>query len=141
MSERITVYAGEPMALALVGHDDNRSGRLNSICARYLALVARDSPTWTRAQWCAVCDALNGAWMSEEVGIGFSWAEIADADRLNGLGEKWGVDAQALAAEIRALPFCAKVALIEIVERFWVHAGLETDAALHAAGAKIAGKK
>lgn len=137
MGEKLSIYAGEPMALALTGHDDNRSGRINTVCDRYLQIVAHDSPTWTLAQWSAVCDALNGCWLSDEANIRFAWAEVADADRLNGLGAKWGLDAIALAEQIRAMTHGQRVALIEIVERFWQRTDLPTAEALKSAGAKI----
>ena len=137
--ERLSVYAGEPIALVLTGHDENRSARLNNVADRYLQIVGHDSPTWTEAQWSAVCDALNGCWLSDEASIRFAWAEVADADRLNGLGAKWGIDATALAAEIRDMTHGQRVAVVEIVERFWRHCELPTLAALKQAGAKIAG--
>lgn len=117
MGEKLSIYAGEPMALALIGHDENRSGRVNQVCDRYLQIVAQDAPRhWTQAQWCAACDALNGVWLRDESGIRYAWAEIADAD---GLAEKWGVDADALAQEMRGMTHGQRTAVVEIVQRFW----------------------
>lgn len=135
--QRLSVYAGEPVRRVLAGHGGNRSARLNTVADRYLQIVARDGPQWTRAEWSAVCDALNGCWLADEAGIRLIWAEVADADRLNGLGGKWDVDASALARQIRAMPHGQRVALAEIVERFWTYCGRETEDALRLAGARI----
>lgn len=137
MGEKFSIYAGEPMALALVGFDENRSGRINTICDRYLQIVASESPTWTQAQWSCVCDALNGSWLSDEINIRLAWASISDADKLDGLGAKWGIDAQALAEQVRAFSHSQTIAMVEIVERFWNRTDLPTAEALQAAGAKI----
>lgn len=133
MGERASIYVGEPLARLLDGHD-NRSGRINNVAERYAAVVAQDRPQLTRAEWCAVCDALNGTWLADEPTIRFIWAEIADADRLNGLGAKWEIDAQDLARRIRDMPAGARVSLVETVEAFWRHADLPTDEALAQAG-------
>lgn len=134
MGEKLSIYAGEPMARVLVGHDENRSGRINTVCDRYLSIVAEHGPTLRLAEWCAACDALNGAWMSDEASIRFMWAEIADCE---GLGDKWGIDQPALTERIRELPLAAKVAMMEVVERFWGRTDLSTADALALAGAKI----
>jgi hypothetical protein len=62
------------------------------------------------------------------------WAEVEDADRLDGLGAKWGIDAHALAARLRDLSPGARMAILDAVERFWTHADLPTDEALRRAG-------
>lgn len=139
MAERASIYIGEPLARLLDGHE-NRSGRLNTVAERYLDIVARDCPALTRAEWCAVCDALNGYWMEggSNLGVRMAWAEVSDADRLNGLGRKWNVDAEALADRMRDMSSAEQVALAEVVEIFWRHTSLDTDAALAKAGARIA---
>lgn len=141
MADRITIYVGEPLA-RLLDDAENRSGRLNTVAERYLEIVRRDVPELSEAEWCVVCDALNGYWMegAPELGLRFAWANIADADRLDGLGRKWGVDAQALAVRIRDLPMGALVALAEVVERFWAPqpSGRLAREDLEGAGARLA---
>lgn len=136
---RITIYAGEPIQQLLDGHE-NRSGRLNTVAERYLDIVRQDCPALTEAEWCAVCDALNGHWMEGGdggVGVRMAWASVADADRLDGLGAKWGVDAHALAARMQRMSAGEQVALAEVVERFWQHCELSATEALAKAGARI----
>lgn len=138
---KISIYAGAPVQRVLAGHGENRSGRLNTVAERYAYVVERDCPTLSEAQWCAICDALNGYWMDagdSGAGVRLAWAEIEDADRLNGLGQKWGVDAHALATLLRDSTAGQQVAVAEIVQRFWGHSDLPTREALAKAGARIA---
>lgn len=135
---RISIYAGEPIQQVLDGHE-NRSGRLNQVAERYLDIVRRDCPALTEAEWCAVCDALRGYWMEGggNLGVRMAWAEVTDADRLDGLGAKWGVDAQALAQHMQCMSAGEQVALAEVVERFWQHCELPAAEALARAGARL----
>lgn len=136
MSRKIDVYVGEPLALAIEGHDHTRSGRINAVCSRYQAIIADSVPTMSRNEWLMICDALNGVWLSDERSVKAVWAEIADAEREAGLGRKWGVDADALAARVRDSSTASKTAIVEVVERFWLLGeGLDHDAALAKAGA------
>lgn len=133
---KISIYAGQPIQAVLEGHADNRSGRLNTICERYADIVRRDCPMLTEAEWCAICDALNGYWMDagDTLGVRFAWAELLDCE---GLGEKWGVDVPTLAARLRESGAGAQVAVAEVVQRFWQHADLPRRDALHRAGARL----
>lgn len=137
MTTRLTIYAGGPVARALAATRDdepegNRSGRINDICASYMALMDSEiaSIVLTRAQWCAIMDALNGA-IIDQWSMPFVGAGIADA---TGLGDKWGIDQPALARAIGQLDRAATTALVEAAARFWSRADLGTDAALAAAG-------
>lgn len=132
---KLSIYAGEPLALALAGYAEGRSARVNTVCARYLGLVAEFVPTFTRAEWSAICDALNGVWLRDEHSLRFSWAEIADCE---GLGAQWGIDQEALAIRVRELDLARTIALVETVERFWLRCDLPTDEALKQAGARLA---
>ena len=138
---KISVYAGAPIQRVLEGHGENRSGRLNTIAERYSYVVERDTPELSEAQWCAICDALNGYWLNggdSGAGVRLAWAEIEDADRLDGLGAKWGVDAGALAGWLREATAGQQVAVAEVVQRFWQHPDLPAREALELAGAKLA---
>lgn len=137
MAEKFSIYAGEPMATALAGYDDSRSGRINQVCADWLLMVRDQAPELTESEWCAVADALNGLYMrdSDEATYRFAWAEIADAPEL---GPKWGIDQPALAAKLRALGTSQLVALAEIVRRFWADPNAAAPAELlRLAGARF----
>jgi hypothetical protein len=136
MAERFTIYAGEPIAAALVGYEDNRSGRLNQIAADYLQLVAALVPVMTVPEWSAVVDALNSTDLGDEQTLKLVWASIADTD---GLGDKWHVDHDALVARVRALTLPELIALREVVNRFWdLAGGIDFDHALKQSGARFA---
>lgn len=123
-----------------VGDDD----ALASVAVRYRALLDEACPALTRAQWCYLADALNGSVRTAEHAeldparwLGDSVRDAAP----DGLPEKWDVDADALATRLDALPYAARVAVIEVVERFWRMASGEvadTGETLRAAGARMA---
>jgi len=126
---RLRINAGLPVQAAMrAGGNEYPSGRLNAIAERYLAIVEEQRPALARQEWLAIFDVLNGAALdnvraeSDSRGMP-SWAgiaiEIADADRLHGLGGKWGIDAQALARRIAGMPETARIAVVETAERFW----------------------
>jgi hypothetical protein len=134
---RLQIYAGPPIRAALADvPNDERSHALNVSVARYRAILRRSLPDLARPEWYAICDACNGLWLASytsedaDLAIATFWAEIADSGRLSDLGGKWGVDAQAVAKKIHDLPFAAKAAVAEVVERFWRHADDPSDVAL-----------
>jgi hypothetical protein len=115
--------------------DGSLSGAITRDLRRYYAVVRDELAALrlTRDEACAICDALNGTHLDEHMPR-FLWAEVEDADRLNGLGAKWEIDALALAVRLRSLSPGACMAIVDAVERFWAHADLPTDEALRRAG-------
>lgn len=135
MAEKFSIYAGEPMAIILAGHEENRSARINQVCRDFLTSVADVVPEMAQAEWSAVVDATNGMFGADRDTYRFMWAEVADFD---GLGEKWGIDQQALAARIRGLSIPELIAVAEVSRRFWALSSPDPAAqALRAAGARI----
>lgn len=132
-----SVYFGEPIdrLLSLVG-TDNVSGALNGAVARYLSLTDEYRPELSRAQWCAICDALNGT-MLDNLWIRRGGRMIAmELEDSPGLGEKWEIDLPALIAEMEALSTVESIAVLHVVETFWAHSEMDTDEALALAGVK-----
>ncbi len=96
----------------------------------------------TEAQISAVCDALNGTlvlWhapagpdqgaeprMTAESLHGVIALELADADQLAGLGQKWGINVRTLIDRLGELSPLGLWALVDAVERWWHHPGLNT---------------
>jgi hypothetical protein len=139
MGDKFSVYAGAPMAAALDAlgshYAENRSGRLNTVCERYLAMVADELARldFSRAEWCAILDANNGVDLGLGIGTGGAimiWANVHDS---HGLGEKWSVDQAALVRRLQALPRSSLYAICEVADRFWSRAETPTDTALAAA--------
>jgi hypothetical protein len=66
MAERFSIYAGPPMIDAIKDlgshYGENRSGRLNTVCERYRAMVADELARidLSKNEWCAIMDANNG---------------------------------------------------------------------------------
>lgn len=87
----------------------------------------------SRAEACAFCDANNGTLLIDHCWAGLA-LNVFDADRLNGLGDKWSVDCKALANRIHAADLATKFALAWACAQFWRLVDQETDAALVAAG-------
>lgn len=138
MAEKFAIYAGEPMASALVGYETERSARINQICADWRDFVGASVPTLSEAQWCAIVDACNGTMIDDEHTWRMMWAEIADAREIC---EKWGIDQAATVHALRAMTWPQLLAIRETVRGYWLAvAGSEPTshrAALEAAGAKI----
>ena len=145
-AKRFTVHL-PAHALEALGMDPDQglSGRISETALRYRALLDDAVPTLTEGQWCAVCDALNGYWLLMESRDGWSdpvrtaWANVADADG-DGLGEKWNVDALALAKTLEAMPYVQQAAVCDVVRRFWKHPKLNelpTADLLREAGARL----
>lgn len=135
---RRSIYIGEPIKrlLALVGDDDGAfSQTVNGAVARYLEVMREHRPDFSRAEWCAICDALNGT-IFDDLWVRRAGKLIAIEleDSRGGLGEKWGVDIPALCAKLMALPTAESLAVLHVVTVFWAHCDLETEAALSLAG-------
>ena len=137
MTDRTSLYIGQALRGLLDSHPEgaglwSRSGLLNTVAARYVEIARRHMPTLTLAEWCAVMDALNGLWTqassrSEAGLITGAWADVYDADRLDGLGAKWHCDAKGLAERIRDYDYATTVALVDAVERWWARAPHDGD--------------
>lgn len=125
-SERITIYAGEPVTRVLEGWDDERSGRINAICARYTALMFEARPAFTVDEWCFLFDTLNGSLLDGSRFGPSLLLEVQDALRL-GQGAQWKIDPETFPAKIAALPLVAKASIAECAERFWRTDALEGE--------------
>lgn len=137
MAEKFAIYAGEPMAAVLAGHEDARSQRINQVCADYRAILADHMPAMTRGEWCAIMDATNGLAIPTEDAANtrrYLWAKVADAPEL---AEKWGIDSAALVQRLRSMTTVELVAACEASRAFWQHPDRNTDEALQLAGVRI----
>jgi hypothetical protein len=142
MAERFSIYAGPPMIDAIKDlgshYEENRSGRLNTVCERYRAMVADELARLdlSKNEWCAIMDANNGV----EQYIGAAqfpsglWANVHDSG--SQLGEKWGIDQPRLVAKLQQMPKSTLIAIQEVCDRFWSHTDRHTDEALATAGVR-----
>lgn len=137
--ERITIYAGPPIRRALEAAGENRSLRINAICDRYDTIVVHEladmGKTFTREEWCAICDVLNGTWLLDN-NWQSCWAEMLDSPEMD---EKWGIDHKALGERMHKLSLAGRAAVVDVVERFWSSPNLNQvthDELLREAGAR-----
>ncbi|WP_448506565.1 hypothetical protein [Immundisolibacter sp.] len=114
-----------------------------SALARYRQCWQACIPALSRSEWLLICDALNGTWCSGAA-TQTDIARVLDAEiaatAQDGLGEKWGVDVRALSQRLAAMSFCARAAVVEVVNAFWREAGnalIDHDALLARAGARL----
>lgn len=93
---------------------------------RYRAILAEAMPALDENEWALLCDILNGsdrsAW-STGLDPARSLAMSVIDSGADGSGDKWGVDLADLVARLAALPYAAQCAVIDVVDRFWQHAG------------------
>jgi len=78
MAERFMIYAAEPIASALMGYEQNRSGRLNQIADAYRDLIADNMPAFSVADWRALLAVLEHANLSDMQSLRLAWAVLAD---------------------------------------------------------------
>lgn len=124
MSKRTTIWISDQAegALGPVKQEegDSLSGRINSILIRYDQIRVENCPELPVGEWCAICDANNGAWLQAESGENdparYAWMNVADSDELD---LKWGIDRLDLARRMKAMPISQQCAVIEVVGRFW----------------------
>lgn len=146
MTNRTTIYLGEPLQRLLEASGrENRSGRINCMAECYNTIIQDEllhldlSPT----EWCAICDANNPGWGVYSLGdaltsANFAWANVADTE---GIGAKWEIDDKALIEKMRAMRPAQRIAVYEVVSRFWDHPKLNAltrDELLRDAGAIFA---
>lgn len=112
------------LAEALTARDYKHESHRNEIAkrdlARYYALLERSLATvqLTEAEANALCDANNGCGLEEAMPTSMLWANVLDTP---GLGEKWGIETDLLVSKVRSLSPLQSAAVLDAIERFWVH--------------------
>jgi hypothetical protein len=142
ISRVLVAYAELARAVGSTPTDPGSEDAIRSAIIRYEQCWREAVPALSRGEWLLICDALNATWRSGASGRDIAHSlsdEIAETGP-DGLPEKWQVDLPALESRLRAMPFAARTAIIEVVDRFWagVTGGLQShDDLLRAAGARI----
>jgi hypothetical protein len=88
---------------------------------RYYTLLAQAKPALTEQEMNLLRDTFNGVLVQAEL-VPFLPRVLADAvaeARADGLDEKWGVDADALAEKMLNLSTVQALALVDSIEQFW----------------------
>jgi len=117
MTARTSIYLNPPLKEALKGAE-SISGRLGQICDRYAEINrrARISQRFSEAELGAFRDCCYDTQFTPAQLIdGAVLAKFDDAV-IDGIAEKWGIDAPATAAKLRGLTYPDQVALAEDIE-------------------------
>ena len=131
MTKRTSIYLNPPLQKALDGAD-SISGRLGQICDRYAEINrrARIAQRFSEAELNAMRDCCNGTWFEPAQLIDGAVSANFEDSLIDGIAEKWGIDAPATIAKLRELTYPDQVALVEDIEAFWrgvANAGADGD--------------
>ena len=91
-------------------------GRYRALVRAAQARLAREG-VFTAPEGAAILDALNGTLLADRPET--LSASVEDAVRLDGLAEKWGVDAGGLSEKLRGLTPLELHAVADRAETFW----------------------
>jgi hypothetical protein len=133
MSKRTSIYIGPALQALFDQHPPNedqgrsRSALINAVADRYQEAIRRSTPTLQLGEWMLICEALNGACLVDVFYVRTAATFIEDAINLDGLAEKWGVDAVAILEKTMTFNFCELLALVDAAERFWSYTAAEGE--------------
>lgn len=133
MTKRTSIYLNPPIAATIEGAQ-SISGRLGAVCDRYSEIVRRSriASRFSSAELNAMRDCCNGSWFEPAQLIDGAVLANFEDSLVDGLAEKWEIDASITADKLRCLSYPEQVALVEDIERFWREAGdASAGAALH----------
>lgn len=142
MAKKTTIYLSDPLLKAVGPHGEDGtpslSGRLATLGERYVEVLRKSRPEFSKAEWCVILDANNGGFEGiAPANFGaILFANISGAAE-QGIGPKWGLTdshVRDLAIALRKLPHAAQLSIVEAVEQFWLLPDLPTDEGMTAAG-------
>lgn len=115
---RVTCYP--PLdALAIVG---GTAPDVNLAVGAFARMIGRATEALDlgEGEWNAIADVLNGCMITSEFPPQqYVALEVSDGDTLNGLGEKWSIDGQALARKISEMDDVSAWAVVFAARFFW----------------------
>jgi hypothetical protein len=89
----------------------------------YRIILLEEDPGLTESEWHYLYDAYNGhLWQDIDLLPEVMLAVVLDADRLQRLGEKWGVDAEALARKLAGFCPGQRARVLIRIRQFWARA-------------------
>lgn len=107
---------------AAMGDTGTLSGEINKFVDRYAETVRRHrgvEKQFSESEMNAMRDVANGWWAEPAATIDGGLALNLEDSMPDGIGEKWGIDAPALVAKLRALPYADQLALVAGIEAWW----------------------
>lgn len=125
MAKRTSTYLSDrtvEILDAAMGDAGSLSGEINKAVDRYHEVIRRHRSVedqFSEAELNALRDVANGWWAEPAATIAGGLAlELSDSLQ-DGIAEKWEIDAQALLAKLRALPYADELALVAGIEAWW----------------------
>lgn len=125
MAKRTSTYLSDrtvDILDAAMGDTGSLSGEINKFVDRYAETVRRHrgvEKQFSDAELNALRDVANG-WLAEPAATiaGGLAMELEDSLQ-DGIATKWEIDADALLAKLRALPYADELALVAGIEAWW----------------------
>lgn len=120
MAKTVGIYLQTNTEKEILKRGDNRSHIINRDLERLYAMYRRSirEVQLTEKETCLIVDALNDRLFNGDSAV-MLHANIENACRLDGLGEKWEVDGPALVEKLRSLSTFHCLALIDAAECWW----------------------
>ena len=126
MAKRTSTYLSDrtvAILAAAMGDGGSLSGEINKFIDRYNEVIRRHRGVFeqfSEAEMTALRDICNG-WIAEPAATLAGSMALRVADSLpDGIAVKWGIDAPALLAKLRALPYADELALVAGIEAWWL---------------------
>lgn len=126
MAKRTSTYLSDrtvDILDAAMGDVGSLSGEINKFIDRYNEVIRRHRGVvdqFSAAELNALRDVCNG-WAAEPATTISGGLAMELADSLpDGIAEKWEIDADALLAKLRALPYADELALVAGIESWWL---------------------
>ncbi len=125
MAKRTSTYLSDrtvDILDAAIGDTGSLSGEINKFVDRYAEVIRRHrgvEKQFSEAEMNALRDVANG-WIAEPAATIEGGLAMELEDSLpDGIAEKWEIDADALLAKLRALPYADQLALVAGIEAWW----------------------
>lgn len=125
MAKRTSTYLSDrtvDILDAAMGDTGSLSGEINKFVDRYAETVRRHrgvEKRFSEEELNALRDVANG-WIAEPAATIAGGLAIELEDSLpDGIAAKWEIDADALLAKLRALPYADELALVAGIEAWW----------------------
>lgn len=125
MAKRTSTYLSDrtvDILDAAMGDMGSLSGEINKSIDRYHEVIRRHrgvEAQFSEAELNALLDVCNGWWAEPAAAIAGGLALELEDSLPDGVAEKWKIDAPALIAKLRALPYADELALVAGIEAFW----------------------
>jgi len=116
--KKVAIWISDRIESEIKARGDNRSGTITRDLERLYGLYRRvlRRIRFTTQEAIAICEVVNGT-LYDATTASMLWAAVEDADRLNNLGTRHGIDTKALVEKLRSLDDATALAVVDAAER------------------------